>query len=239
MHTDRYMPSKNTGAHFYLSTGEVHYFWYFMQGSIMDPYVRHRLRNSWGFCQRHAVGWLLIESAFYHDYFHGPAVLMSDLIGRAHNCFQFSALPPLLAMRLNSREKCSMCSSGYSYESGGYVTPGNLQRSHDFSYLIKFAKETEPYWALAVCPVCTGKDIDTGILCRPHLVQELFSNNSAIIDNHRKFISYLLDQILFYNRSFRWEYRNTETTECKASLISSAFWLSGWTEFINFYHKWG
>jgi len=44
-----------------LSDGEVHYLWWYIQGSIMEPHVRWRLRHAWGMCGRHAWGALLAE----------------------------------------------------------------------------------------------------------------------------------------------------------------------------------
>jgi len=37
-----------------LSDGAVHFFYWFIQGSIMFPDTRDALRGSWGFCERHA-----------------------------------------------------------------------------------------------------------------------------------------------------------------------------------------
>lgn len=39
-----------------LSGGEIHYLWWFIQGSIMNPDTRYKLRDSWGLCERHAWG---------------------------------------------------------------------------------------------------------------------------------------------------------------------------------------
>jgi len=58
-----------------LSDGEIHYLWWYMQGSIMDPGVRQRLRRAWGMCGRHAWGALAVETAFRPGFLHGPALL--------------------------------------------------------------------------------------------------------------------------------------------------------------------
>lgn len=62
-----------------LSPGEVHFLWWFMQGSIMDPEMRRHLRLAWGMCDRHGVGALGAEAAFRHGYLHGPAILYAPL----------------------------------------------------------------------------------------------------------------------------------------------------------------
>ena len=48
-----------------LSDGEIHYLYWFIQGSIMVPNIRRRLRRAWGFCERHAWGYILVEAAFW------------------------------------------------------------------------------------------------------------------------------------------------------------------------------
>jgi hypothetical protein len=39
-----------------LSEGEIHFHYWFIQGSIMIPETRCRLRRAWGLCERHAWG---------------------------------------------------------------------------------------------------------------------------------------------------------------------------------------
>jgi hypothetical protein len=222
----------------YLSNGEVHYLWYFMQGSIMDPDVRRQLRNSWGFCQRHMAGWLIIESAFHNNYLHGPSILLDDLIGRAQKHLYRYQVPMVAAVRLRNKKPCLMCSLGYNKKSTGYANANIMRRGLDMSYLRQYAHETGIYWRKFVCPQCVGDPENEGILCRTHLIHELSQNKNSSINSQSASIDYLHEQLTFFSRSFRWEYRGTETSECKASLISVAGWLSGWTEFINLIDKW-
>ena len=217
----------------YLSAGEVYWYWYFIQGSIMDPYTRRHLRDSWGFCQRHMAGWLLIESAFRHNFFHGPSILLNDLIDRARNCFSRYQVPFIVALRLRNKKICLGCDLGYDSETKGYASMEMLIRSRDISYLAQFADETELYWRKSVCPRCLGSSEVDGMLCRIHLIQELLQNKYSSFNVLAAFINYLSEQLTLYSRSFRWECRGTETIECKASLISAAGWLSGWNELIN------
>ena len=63
-----------------LSDGEIHYLYWFIQGSIMVPDIRHELRRAWGFCERHAWSYILVEAAFYRGYMHGAALLYEDLL---------------------------------------------------------------------------------------------------------------------------------------------------------------
>jgi hypothetical protein len=209
----------------------------------MDPFVRHELRNSWGFCQRHTVAWLIVESAFYHDYLHGPSILMSDLIERAKHCFpkhRMPLVPLLVAMNLRNKKPCHMCSMGYTLNStGGFADREILARGRNTQYIIDFASETAIYWRQFVCPVCANTFNKEGILCRPHLLREFSHNNYSYFITERDFISYLSGQIEFFSRSFRWEYHGTATAECKSALITAAGWLNGWTELINFVNSGG
>lgn len=226
------------GSCSYLSTSEVYFLWYFMQGSIMSPITRQRLRNSWGFCQRHMLGWLLVESAFFHDYLHGPSILMADLIDRASYYFKFNAIPSMLAIRLRNKEDCMMCSLGYNLSREGFITEEILVQSKDISHLLKFARYTENFWLKSICSKCFPDASNQNVLCRPHLIDALLHGNFRAMDNQIAHIQYLSNQISAYSRSFQWEWRGTETKESKASLISSACWLKGWNEFIHFYNKW-
>jgi len=64
------------------SSGAIHYLWWYKQGSIMDPGVRKRLRNAWGFCERHAWVALLVESAsrlsFYDSALYIPSLIHKE-----------------------------------------------------------------------------------------------------------------------------------------------------------------
>jgi hypothetical protein len=58
----------------------VNFFYWFIQGSIMIPETRWRLRDASGFCQRHAWAHLAIETSFRRRFVLGPAILYEDLI---------------------------------------------------------------------------------------------------------------------------------------------------------------
>ncbi len=219
----------------YLSDGEIYYLWFFIQGAIMDPFVRRQLRNSWGFCQRHTVGWLSVESAFHPDYLHGPSILLSDLIERAHNCLHRYKVPLILATGLKNKRPCFMCALGYNSKSAGYAREDIVELGSDVGHLVRFAVETKPYWQKYICPRCVPNT--GGVLCRSHLIQELSHSRLSSIPHQQQFTDYILEQLALLGRSFQWEFRGSETTECQASLISAAGWLNGWTELMNFVDK--
>lgn len=238
MPAERDLQLIDTGTYRYMSDGEIHYLWHFMLGSIMDPYIRSEVRKSWGFCQRHTIAWLIIEAAFHSSYMHGPSILLSDLTERALRCFQYK-LPTAVAMRLKNRKPCFICNLGYNLESIGYARQEILDRGRNTRWILEFARETEPFWRKNICPECSGSKPDGGVLCRNHLVQSIKNNGLSSLNRESDFLNLLSNQLNDFVRSFRWEYRDTETTESKASLITAACWLSGWTEFLDFYNSRG
>jgi len=83
------------------SPGEVHFLWFFIQGSIMVPDTRAQLRRAWGMCRRHSFTLLAVEAAFRHGYLHGPALLYEDLMERALAAFNLRG--PLQEIRVAHR----------------------------------------------------------------------------------------------------------------------------------------
>ena len=213
---------------FSLSDGEIHYLWCFIQGSIMNPEIRHRLRWGWGFCQRHAWGNLVVESAFRQDYFHGPAILYEDIMGLAQEYLK-TDLWHKTTLRLNLKMKgpCLMCDMGYGPQSVGHPMEEVLKKGRNISNFQNFAFGTQRYWKKYVCRICLG-DQNYGHLCRPHLLSKLSQGQVKNIEAERHFVHYLSEQLRIYARSFGWEWRDTETVENKASLIGAVGWCSGW-----------
>jgi len=216
-------------VHLPLSDGEIHYLWHFMQGSIMAPDVRNRLRRAWGLCQRHAWGWLTMECSARESYLHGPAILYEDLVERAQTIFLRGGGPTVLRRSLSDRGLCLMCGMDYGPQSIGYPNRKALKQGRSLVNLQSFSVETRPYWRQYVCGLCLGRQ-DQGTLCRPHLLSALTHGRSADADvaAQRRLIEYLAEQLAAYAQSFRWEWHDTETTENKAALITAIGWCSGW-----------
>jgi hypothetical protein len=227
-------PAQQTEC-FSLSDGEIHYLWHFIQGSIMNPGVRHRLKRGWGFCQRHAWGNLVVESAFRQEFFHGPAILYEDIMGLAQEHLK-TDLWHKTALRLNLKMKgpCLMCDMGYGPQSVGHPMEEVLKQGRNVSNFQNFAYGTQRYWGKYVCRICLGDQTD-GHLCRPHLLSKLSQGQikDIEIEAERYFVHYLSEQLRIYARSFRWERRGTETVENKASLIGAVGWCSGWNELFK------
>ncbi len=155
-----------------LSPGEIHFLWWFIQGSIMNPETRVRLRKAWGMCERHAWGWMVVEAAFRSTYMHGPAVLYEDVMGLALAAFEMHGPGQhgRLRRRLRQKGPCLMCEEGYGHESKGFVKKKIVQQGRDLTELLGLARRTEPYWRNAVCGTCAGTASTRR--CRQHLIED-------------------------------------------------------------------
>lgn len=214
-------------ATWHLSDGEVHFLYWFIQGSIMSPETRGRLRRAWGMCPRHSIGYLLVDAAFRRGWMHGPALLYADLMEHAlvavRSC---GPLGPLLCWnRLRSRGPCLMCELHYGPHSMGHLNWEELQRGRNPDQLQTFACSTRPYWSAAVCGRCAGNGARPR--CRPHLLAE-----GRAGPEQRQFVAYLTHHLSLYHRSFRWEYRATDTSEDRAALIGALGWCTGWRPWL-------
>jgi hypothetical protein len=213
---------------FQLSEGEIHYLWWFIQGSIMNPSTRWRLRKAWGFCNRHAWGFLQMEAAFRHGWMHGPAILYLDIMERAWEAINVGGPFPALRLERNLRPKgpCLMCEMGYGPESTGMAKPEVIQRGRDPFELKKFAIHTQPYWRKAVCGKCMNSG--SSARCRGHLLEDFRSGSLEDLAAHQAWVRYLVNHLAVYAKSFRHGFHGTESDEDKAALISAVGWCSGW-----------
>ncbi len=219
-----------------LSSGEVHFLWWFIQGSIMNGDTRSKMHRAWGLCDRHTAAWLTVEAAFRHGFFHGPAVLYADLMERAVAAFEVSG--PLAAKRvirrLRSQAGCHICAAGLGPASQGYIETDRLQLGRDVSQLRAFMAETAGSWHKTVCSRCIGTH---GVSrCREHLVTDLQRGRVAGLEHNRSMVRQIADHMARFHKSFHWEYRDTETVEDRAALISAAGWCSGWRGLLALYH---
>lgn len=211
-----------------LSNGEVHYLWWYIQGSIMSPFVREKLRKAWGMCTRHAWAAIFVESSYRSGYLHGPAVLYEDLMGRAAKAFEMKG--PLRLKRavhkLRNRGPCLMCEMELGPNSSGMASPHLLDKGKDWSVIKALALRTRAYWERMVCGKCAKND--SPMLCRQHLIENQAKVNDAGFVIQKGLVEKIERRVRNYSRSFRWEYRGTETEEDPAGLLAAVGWCSGW-----------
>ena len=194
---------------------------------------RERLWKAWGLCERHALGYLTIESSFRRGFVHGTAILYEDLMHRALPTFTLWS--PLkrwqLARGHSDKGPCLMCEAGFGPETKGTAKPELVKKGRDLSGVITLARKTRPHWQKALC----GKCLDDGSQqrCRRHLIEDLRMGLIDDLSGHYALVRYIARHVSKYARSFRFEYRDTETDEDKAALLSAVCWCSGWQLFVS------
>jgi len=216
-----------------LSDGEINFLWSFMDGSLMNPPTRWRLRYAWGMCQRHAFGWVAMEATFRPNLLMGPAVLYEDLMERAVQAFQLRGpgQGPRLAWGLRERGPCLMCEMDYGPRSTALAAdPEVLQRGRELANIRSFAQATEPWWRPAVCGRCAGNE--SRARCRVHLREELLRGDAVNLDVQRALVESIFRHVEHFSRSFRWENRGSDTPEDRAALISASGWCGGWQPWL-------
>jgi len=220
--------------HWQLSDGEIHFLWWFIQGSIMEPDIRRRLHRAWGFCERHAWGALAVEAAFRHGFLHGPAVLYQDLMERALRAFALRGPGQgrRLARRLRATGPCHLCDLNLSRVAGAHVRSERIVEGRDPRALRAFADQTRRYWGRTVCGRCRGDG--SSRRCRPHLLEEVRRRGLSDVASHRGLVEHIVEHLGVYHQSFVWGYHGTETDEDRAALISAVGWCSGWRDWIRF-----
>jgi len=218
-----------------LSDGEIHYLYWFIQGSIMVPDIRQRLRRAWGFCERHAWGYILVEAAFYRGFMHGASLLYEDLLSPALSVFNIRG--PLknwrLVRNLIPKGPCPMCEMGFGPHSKGIVRPELIERGRDVTELVALAQRTETYWVKTICGRCIGNGSDHRY--RRHLIEDISNGSIEQLSNHKALIDYIYYHIRLYHRSFRLEFQGSQTEEDMAALIGAVGWCSGWKTFLSIY----
>jgi hypothetical protein len=215
------------------SEGEINYLWWFIQGSIMSPDVRARLRRAWGFCERHAWAAILVEASLRDGYMHGPSILYSDMMQRAMAVLDASGPGKNLRIETGLREKgpCIMCEMNLGPEAVGIINKTILVKGQDAAPLRRIYERSRNYWEHAVCGRCLGNNV--GPRCRRHFVEEAPSGFIENLPAQRALVSDILNRINKYSRSYRWEYQGTRTVEDEASLICAVGWCSGWRPLLS------
>jgi hypothetical protein len=210
------------------SAGEVHAFFWFMQGSIMIPEIRHRLWAAWGFCERHAWGHLAVEAAFRPRFLMGPSILYLDLIDRALACLSRAHARSSRQLQYCLRDKgvCMMCDMNVYAAGSGAAPVARIERGRSLENLQTVAKEARAYWQEHVCGQCnlTGQ----AMLCRPHLRERLRYLSPSERESHYRRLLDIREHLAIYDRSFVWEYRYLDSLEDRAALFSAIGWMSGW-----------
>ena len=205
-----------------LSPAEIRQLHSFLDGSIMSPFVRHRLWHSWGFCPRHtwAFGSCDIDIRSTRPFSVG--ILYEDLAGRAARVL--SAHRPLAwrLRQLESRDVCFTCDYLEIARSGSFEPyVFELQvRANRRERTRRQLAESRPVWEKQVCPVCLGGD---GVTCRPHLLAGAGRPVRAVA----AYLADLTERLGAMQDSFTWR-GPVATPEQKASWVEALGWFGGW-----------
>lgn len=198
----------------------------------MNLETRRKLWYCWGWCERHAWGFLAVDAAFRHGWMHGPAVLYTDLMERAENALHARGPGARWQVAHHLREKgpCLMCEAGFNPHSSGTASPGLVERGRDLTELRAFARQTRDYWQKAVCGTCAG---DGSVQrCRRHLLADFGRGAPDDLNIHQALVRDMVRRLTVYGRSFRHGYHGTETEADRAALIEAVGWCSGWGVFL-------
>jgi hypothetical protein len=214
-----------------LSAAEIHFLYWFIQGSIMNPETRLRLQRAWGFCERHACGYIAVETAFRVSMLHGVALLYEDLMERATRAFSLFGpwQSARLRWRLRDQGPCLMCEIGLGPASPTLYAPAaTVARGRRIEPLHAFAACLRPFWEQYVCGPCTG--CASPVRCRRHL---LAARGPVDLALQRALVTDIVKHVTAYARSFRFECRGTETDADRAGLIGALGWCSGWHTWLT------
>lgn len=211
-----------------LSDGAVHFFYWFIQGSIMYPDTRDALRLSWGFCERHAWACLSVEMAFRDRFLLGPAILYEELLERAvrHLAVRGPFRRQRLLRALLAKIPCMACGLDIENAGRGAFRQNLLDRGRDIEPLRSFALETQEHWQNAICGACSGDG--STLRCRPHLIQDLAANVGVDQTAHCQNVQSALIGLTSLYRSLLWGYTGLVTAELQASIFVAVGWMSGW-----------
>jgi hypothetical protein len=211
-----------------LSDGEVHHFYWFMQGSIINMDTRRALHRGWGLCERHAWAALAVEMCFRHRYLLGPAILYEDLLDRCLAAIPTSGLYKARRFMRCLRPKgpCIMCDMRIYYAGSGASRPSLIEYGRRTDALRQFAREHQVYWQGAVCGKCRGHDSE--ILCRPHLIKRTNPITVVAFEHLCRVLETTQDRVRALGHSYEWGNRGTDRPPERAALLTAIGWMSGW-----------
>jgi hypothetical protein len=211
-----------------ITDNEVHFLWWFIQGSIMTPETRNALLHGFGLCERHAWVHLSVEMSFRKRHFLGPVILYRALVERSLRAFQARERIGLRfpLSRLQAAGPCLLCALSINHAGVGATPPTRLARGRNSSGLRSFAAGLESLWRPKVCAICANEP-DRSSRCRPHLLADLKSRKPVDFSWHQDSLEQLSMRLARYEGSFT---AGTEepSDQDRAALISAVGWCSGW-----------
>jgi len=216
-----------------ITDGEIHFLWWFIQGSIMTPETRNALLRGFGFCERHAWVNLSVEMAFRKRHFLGSVILYRALVEKAVQAIQARKRRGLRSPlnRLQAAGPCFLCALNIGHAGAGAAPPARLERGRDSSGLRSFAARLAPLWLPQVCTDCAN-EAGTPARCRPHLLAALKSDNPIDLSRVGPTLQELAVRLGRYEKSFV-AGEGQPSDQDRAALIAAVGWCSGWRPLLG------
>jgi hypothetical protein len=211
-----------------LAVAEVKHLWWFLDGAIMTPDVRHHLWRSWGLCPRHAWAYAAVEIELRGGRPFSVAILYEDLVRRAAKVLDKAwLLPwPYAARRLRSRAICFTCDYlSLQQTTLRYHEPifeEYCSRVNRLERIRTTLAESQAIWEGRSCPLCLGGQ---GIPCRPHLLSGAgpAKGTASLADSLRS----LGNRLGRFIDSMSWN-GPVATPEIKVAWVEALGWFAGW-----------
>jgi hypothetical protein len=206
------------------SAAEVKQLWSFLDGAIMDPYIRRQLWRSWGLCPRHAWGYAITEVEARGGRPFSTSILYEDLLARAASLIGAPALPwRLVRARLRTRGVCFTCD--YAALARSFLDTGLGDVQAKVNRRLRTAAlltASRPTWRRQACPTCLGGE---GPVCRPHLLAGVRPPGGR----HRlaNALRSLRQRLHLLVRSMTWQGPVVGPAE-EASWVEALAWFGGW-----------
>jgi hypothetical protein len=215
-----------------ISDGEANCILGFIHDGSIAAEPWHRLMGGWGYCERHAWASLAVEMSALEGFVSRSAFLYFDLLRQAVGILapQTSRNQRATARRLAERNPCMLCE--INPRRRGWLSDAELAKAKDETRLRQFAEALAPLWQGNCCPQCIGAE-PQGRLCRHHLGAAIMAKHPVNLDDDYRYLSSLLPHVENYARSFMWDYRDSDSPEDRAALLSAIGWCSGWSSFAT------
>lgn len=214
---------------------EIQFFCWFGAERLDDLGTRVKLIEAWGFCERHALGFLAVEASLNDGWLFQPAVVYGDLVERGQLALRWRWIfqRARIATALSASEQCQPCQLGLAPEDEAEPRALDIvDEGRRMGPLVDFAKETRAYWAAWVCGTCAGTA--SPARCRPHLLADLDDERCEVdLASERARVADIVRRADAYAASFGWAQRGTDTAADRAGLIGAAGWCAGWRQILE------
>jgi hypothetical protein len=219
-----------------ITNGEIHFLWWFIQGSIMTPETRNALLRGYGFCERHAWVHLSVEMAFRRQHFLGPVILYRALIERSVQALRARRRGRLASSlrQLKTTGPCFLCALNIDHAGSGAAPAWRLDRGRDSSGLCTFATSLAPFWRSAVCTSCADRGCDMVVppRCRSHLLDDLRSRKPVDLAWQEAMLEEVSVRLARSEASFV-AGAEEPSDQDRAALVVAAGWCSGWRPLLS------